>query len=94
MNREQETAMYDQPDDTTLELSEAEAVQVAAVGLDKPELSVTDFTPDQIEEAIAEAFKARDVPLSVSLLHALAVVDPRRAALIIETINIMSGMRS
>lgn len=59
----------------------------------KPEdtRTVHDFTSEQIQESISQALNDGNMPLVVSLLHALAVVDPHMADVILEAINLMSG---
>ena len=58
---------------------------------------VSDYTPAQIEEGIANALKARDFPAVVSLLKMLALRDPHRAKVVYESmttvLDIMSAAR-
>lgn len=53
---------------------------------------MADFTPDQIEGAIAEAIRDRDFPAVVSLLKLLAVRAPDRAQAVLDTIEMARVM--
>ena len=58
---------------------------------------VSDYTPAQIEQGIAEALKGRDFPAVVPLLKMLACRDPYRAKVVYESmtavLDIMSAAR-
>ena len=55
---------------------------------------VSDYTPAQIEEGIAEALKARDFPAVVSLLKMLALRDPHRAKVVYESMTTVLDIMS
>ena len=55
---------------------------------------VSDYTPAQIEEGIANALKARDFPAVVSLLKMLACRDPYRAEVVYGAMTAVLDMKS
>ena len=55
---------------------------------------VSDYTPAQIEEGIANALKARDFPAVVSLLKMLACRDPYRAQVVYESMTAVLDIMS
>ena len=55
---------------------------------------VSDYTPTQIEEGIAEAVKARDFPAVISLLKMLALRDPHRAEVVYESMTTVLDIMS
>ena len=55
---------------------------------------VSDYTPAQIEEGIANALKARDFPAVVSLLKMLALRDPYRAQVVYDSMTWALDMMS
>lgn len=46
-----------------------------------------EFTPDQIEEAIAHAVREREFSIIPSLVRLLAVQSPERARLVLEALH-------
>lgn len=52
------------------------------------------LTESDLEHGIANALKAGDMQAVVDMLHALAVIAPDRAGLILDAINLMSGPTS
>jgi hypothetical protein len=48
---------------------------------------MTALTPNQLTTDIANAIRAHDFPAVADMLRALAVVDPRRAGAVYETIT-------
>lgn len=53
-------------------------------------MSASDYTSEQYLDAIGAALRANDMPAVVALLHGLAIVDPKAARLILDTVEVMA----